>query len=235
MLGEQIVKSIKNWWVLLIIGILYILAGIYFLVNPGITFVTLALLFSIILIVDGVSSIFFSYQSRKQLEGWGWGVAAGALYLLIGIALLRNQGAAQSTLILLFAFTLMLRGGMTFALSLEMNRMKMGNWIWVLLLGIATIALSVALILNPGFAVALIVTLLAISFLLMGSGLVAASLSLRRVKMQAKELKEHAGEKLQELHQKLASFSEEDGEKAAAFIRELREDLKNAVRGISKA
>lgn len=230
MLGENLVKTIKNWWVLLIIGILYILGGIYFISNPGITFATLALFFSIILIFDGISSIFFAYESRQHLEGWGWGVAAGALYLLIGIALLRNQGAAQGTLILLFAFSIMVRGGMTCAFGLEMNKMKMKNWIWVLLLGIATIGVGIALIMNPGFAITLIVTFLAISFIVLGIGLIAASLGLRKVKVKAEGLKDQAETHLNTLQQKLTAFGEtEDGEKAKAFLKELKDELGNMM------
>lgn len=73
MLGNNIVRTVNNWWVLAIIGLLYIAGGIYCIAQPEITFAVLALVFGIMLIADGISSTWVAIQSRQVLKGClGW-------------------------------------------------------------------------------------------------------------------------------------------------------------------
>ncbi len=229
MLAEGIVKSIKNWWVVLIIGILYVLGGIYFLANPGITFLTLALLFSIIFIVDGITTIFFAFQSRQEMEGWGWNLAAGILYTILGIALLRNQGAAVATLILICGFLIMMRGGLAIAFALEARKMEMPYWGWGLAFGILAIGLGAFVVFNPGFGMAFIVAMVAISFIMTGIALIAISLGLRKVKVKASDAIEAAESKMNALHEKVAAFGQSESEEVKSFMEELKSDLKEAM------
>lgn len=68
---QTFMKSIKYWYIPLIIGILFILIGGYVFTVPLETYVTLSTLFSISFIVSGLFDIFFSIQNQKILGGWG--------------------------------------------------------------------------------------------------------------------------------------------------------------------
>jgi uncharacterized membrane protein HdeD (DUF308 family) len=89
----------KNWWSLLLRGILAVLFGIMAFVMPGMTLVSLAMLYGAYALIDGVLSIVFGVGSRAwSLVFFGLlGVAAGIFTLYLpwstAVALLYMIGA----------------------------------------------------------------------------------------------------------------------------------------------
>ena len=69
---HQISNSVKHWYLPLIIGVLFILFGIYIFTVPLETYLTLSIFFSASYIVSGLMDIFFSIGNNKTLKGWGW-------------------------------------------------------------------------------------------------------------------------------------------------------------------
>ena len=62
---NTLINSIKHWYVPLILGILFLVFGIYIFTVPLETYVTLSILFSISFITSGLFEIFFSIQNSK--------------------------------------------------------------------------------------------------------------------------------------------------------------------------
>src|SRR5262245_38341417 len=70
----------RLWKVLL--GLLYLFAGIYILRHPGSGLLALALVLAWLFLVKGVISIFGALQLRP-LPGWGWWLVDGVITLLL--------------------------------------------------------------------------------------------------------------------------------------------------------
>ncbi|MFC7046477.1 HdeD family acid-resistance protein [Halobacteriaceae archaeon GCM10025711] len=68
------------WQVLL--GVLYVFAGISLLANPVLGLATLTILLIAFFVVDGVVELVMGFQLRGQ-TGWGWMMASGVLSLLV--------------------------------------------------------------------------------------------------------------------------------------------------------
>ena len=83
---HQISNSVKHWYLPLIIGVLFILFGIYIFTVPLETYLTLSIFFSASYIVSGLMDIFFSIGNNKTLKGWGWYLVGGIFTLAIGIS-----------------------------------------------------------------------------------------------------------------------------------------------------
>src|SRR5262245_28828953 len=75
----------RLWKVLL--GLLYLLVGIYILMHPGSGLVALALTLAWLFLVKGVISIFGSLQLRP-VPGWGWWLIDGVITLLLAFLIL---------------------------------------------------------------------------------------------------------------------------------------------------
>lgn len=84
---NTLINSIKHWYVPLILGILFLVFGIYIFTVPLETYVTLSILFSISFITSGLFEIFFSIQNSKTLSGWGWYLVGGLFSLTMGVYL----------------------------------------------------------------------------------------------------------------------------------------------------
>ncbi len=230
MLGNNIVRTVNNWWVLAIIGLLYIAGGIYCIAQPEITFAVLALVFGIMLIADGISSTWVAIQSRQVLKGWGWVLASGVLSILLGVVLLRNQEAAQLALILLLSVSILVRGGMAIALSLEIKNLGLPNWGWGVLLGVLVVLLGVWVVAQPGVGVGLIVALLSISFIAMGVQLITAAMGLRRVKVGVKHLKDRVAMRINGLAAVVNEFANSDNEEIREFVEKVKAEINEVIR-----
>ena len=58
----------RYWWMTLIRGFLWILFGIVLFVEPGLSLVTLALIFGLFVLADGVGNIVSAVGGRDQHE-----------------------------------------------------------------------------------------------------------------------------------------------------------------------
>jgi len=75
----------KNWWLLLLRGIAAVIFGILAFVWPGLTLVTLVLLYGAFALVDGVISLIAAFTgSTKPVPTW-WLVVVGLLGIAAGI------------------------------------------------------------------------------------------------------------------------------------------------------
>ena len=50
-------KTVKNWWMLLIAGLLLIIGGIVVFVNPVESYITLSMMFGIMMLITGLAEL----------------------------------------------------------------------------------------------------------------------------------------------------------------------------------
>ena len=79
--------AVKNWWMSLLLGLLYIAVALCLLFAPVSSYVALSVIFSISILVSGILEIFFAVGNKKIINSWGWYLAGGIIDLLIGIYL----------------------------------------------------------------------------------------------------------------------------------------------------
>ena len=61
---KSFTKTVKHWYFPLILGVLFIICGLYVFVSPAETYLTLALLFALSFLVWGLSDVFVSIDNR---------------------------------------------------------------------------------------------------------------------------------------------------------------------------
>jgi uncharacterized membrane protein HdeD (DUF308 family) len=93
----------EKWSVFLldfILGVLYIIAGIYLIQHPVAASVTITFLLAIFYIVVGLYRVIYSLSF--SLFGWQWILLSGIVSLLLGILILANWPASSLIIIGLF-------------------------------------------------------------------------------------------------------------------------------------
>ena len=86
----------KCWWLLLLRGIAAVLFGLLAFIWPGLTLVTLVLLYGAFALVDGVISLIAAFTgSAKPVPTW-WLVMVGLLGLAAGIVTFAWPATARS-------------------------------------------------------------------------------------------------------------------------------------------
>ena len=96
--------AVKNWWLSLLVGLLYIIVAIYLMFAPLASYVALSILFSVSMFVSGLFEIAFALANKKGISSWGWYLAGGIIDLILGIFLMASPGLSMEVLPFVLAF-----------------------------------------------------------------------------------------------------------------------------------
>ncbi len=158
----------NNKLIFLVLGLLFIGVGIKVFCTPLTSYAVLATLFSITFLVNGLLELGYYITQKEKVYGYGWGVSAGILDLVLGICLLANPELSEIVLPYFIGFMLLFRSSTIFALGFELLSLKRHNWGWYMLFGALRFLFSLFLILNPLFAAITIITWTSLSFITIG-------------------------------------------------------------------
>ena len=125
---DTVNSQIKNWWVSLLLGILYVAFGIFLMFTPLSSYVALSILFAVAMFVSGIFEIIFSISNKNTISSWGWYLASGIIDFIIGLFLMANVNLSMEVLPFVVAFWLMFRGFSSVGYSMDLKRYGTHNW-----------------------------------------------------------------------------------------------------------
>lgn len=179
---KTIRNTVKYWYMPAVIGVLFIVLGVYIFTVPEMTYLSLVVLFSYSFLFSGVLEIWFSIENRKELEGWGWYLASGIFSLLIGILLIIHPAIAAATLPLFVGFSLLFRSFQGLGFAFELRNYGVLKWKNLALVSVLGIVFSLLLIANPIVTGVSLVVLTALSFIFGGINAIVLAFQLRKLK-----------------------------------------------------
>ena len=133
--------AVKNWWMSLLLGLLYIAVALCLLFAPVSSYVALSVI-SVFQFWSAVSSKSFAVGNKKIINSWGWYLAGGIIDLLIGIYLVFYPLVSMELIPFIVAFWLMFRGFTLCGYSTDLKRYGTKDWGWYLVFGILAILCS---------------------------------------------------------------------------------------------
>lgn len=83
-------KPVRGFWLNLVVGILYAIAGVYILANLGMAVLGLTFAFGILFIVEGIYTIIMAFVNRAGHRATWLVVLNGVITLILGIMVLNN-------------------------------------------------------------------------------------------------------------------------------------------------
>lgn len=200
---NAITNTVKYWYVPLILGIIFILCGIWAMSSPLSTFLALAMLFSISFIISGIGDLVFAAANAKELKGWGWHLVTGFLSLILGILLVVYPAISMSALIFIVGFTLLFRSFQLFGFSLELKDTGIPKWGYITFASVLGIITSFILLANPIFTGVSVVVFTALAFIFIGIAYIVLSINLKKVKKSANNISGRLKEKIEALQREI--------------------------------
>jgi len=196
---SKVSHSVKNWWIFLIIGVLLIFGAIWMFKTPVESFVSLAYLFSTLILISGVLSIIFALANKDDIDNWGLYLAGGILDFVIGFILLKYPGLTLVLFSMFIGFWLMFKGFNTISASFKLKKEGQENWMWILFFGVLIVIFAFMSIVNPLIGASYLVYTLALSILLLGIVNIFLGLQLKKVKNKVGDLKENIKSNIENL------------------------------------
>lgn len=141
-------KLYKNWWFLLLKGILTIILGIFMLLRPETALHAFGIIAGIAIGLSGIFLVAGSITHMRANYEWTWWLLEGLIDLLVGIILILYPAWAASAIVILLAVWIILMGIIQVITSINIQYYMTGNIIFIFG-GVVAIIFGVLLLLNP--------------------------------------------------------------------------------------
>ncbi len=176
----MLVELARKWWVLLLNGICAIVFGLIAFTHPGITLVTLAILYGIYCFADGITMLVVSINRGRRGESWGQMLFRGIISILVGCVALFWPAMTAIALLFVIAAWAIVRGIMEIFGAIRLRKVISNEWLLVLG-GIISVLFGLLLIAHPGSGALSVVWIIGAFALIHGILLIALSFKLHKL------------------------------------------------------
>jgi len=168
----------ENWWLILLRGIAAILFGVLALIWPGVTIVTLVILFAAYALVDGVFALVAAIRGGTMFPRW-WLALVGIAGVVAGLYSFFFPGAAALVLILLIGWWSIVKGVFEIVGAISLRK-EIDNELMLIFAGALSVAFGIVVILFPGAGALALVWIIAIYAIIFGFAFVGLAFRLKR-------------------------------------------------------
>lgn len=168
----------RNWWLVLLRGVVSILFGIAAFAWPGLTVLALALLFGVYALADGALSLVAAVTgSERSTPAW-WLALVGLLGIAVGVIAFLWPGKTAFVLVVMIGVWAVMIGIFEIIGAIRLRREIDDEW-WLVAAGILAVLFGLALLIAPGAGALALVWLIATYAILAGILMIAFSFRLR--------------------------------------------------------
>jgi uncharacterized membrane protein HdeD (DUF308 family) len=169
----------RQWWVLLLNGVLAIAFGILACSWPGLTLFALIMLFAVYCIADGITSIIAAFN-KKQRGHWFMMLLIGVVSILAGIAAIAWPGLTAIALVMIIAAWAIMKGVFEIVAAIELRKEIDNEWL-LGLAGVVSILFGIVLFARPGEGALALIWVIGFFAIARGALLIMLGMRLRRI------------------------------------------------------
>jgi uncharacterized membrane protein HdeD (DUF308 family) len=167
----------KNWWLFLLRGIFGIIFGVLAFLFPGPTMLSLVLLFSAYMLVDGVTGIISAVRAMRRKDQWGLLIFEGLLNIAVGVAAFIWPGLTVVAFVFMVGAWAIISGGLMMAAGFRL-KLDHGRW-WMVLGGLLSLVYGALLVAMPLIGAVVLTWWMGAYAMVFGIALVVLSFKLR--------------------------------------------------------
>lgn len=138
-----------RWWTLVIRGAAAILFGVLTFVAPGISLVSLVIVWGAYAIADGAFNLMAAYRGARAGGRWGWLLFEGIVSVAAGVLTFLWPGITALALLAVIGVWAILTGIAEIAAAVRLRKQIRGEWL-LALSGVVSIVFGALLFLFPG-------------------------------------------------------------------------------------
>lgn len=95
---ENSKRAVRYWWLLAVVGIALLAAGILIFAYPSRSYLAMATLFGWLMFLSGMLEAALSAMNRHFVTGRGWMAVGGLIEIILGLILIFNVSLSEITL-----------------------------------------------------------------------------------------------------------------------------------------
>ena len=155
----------RNWWLILLRGVAAIIFGLLTFAWPGLTLVTLVLLYGAFSFLDGIFSIVAAVKGGTPMPRW-WLALVGLLGIGVGVITLFWPQITGFVLLLFIAGWAIASGVLQIIGAIKLRKEMEGEWL-LIASGVLSVLFGIVVILFPGagaLSLALVIGAFAVAY-----------------------------------------------------------------------
>jgi len=168
---------VRNWWAFVIRGVLGVVFGLIALFMPGITMLSLVLVFAAYAIADGIFAVVGAVRAAQKKERWGPLAFEGIIDILAGIAAVAMPGITVVVFVALVAAWAVISGALMLAGGLKLDSDH--GRTWLIVGGVASLVYGALLIIAPMIGALVLTWWIGAYAIVFGAALLAFAFKLR--------------------------------------------------------
>lgn len=169
----------RNWWALALRGVAAIIFGVLAFVWPGITLMTLILLFGAYAIVDGIFNLIAAFRGSTDEGRWWWLALEGLVSLGAGLVAFAMPGLTALVLLYVIAAWAVITGVLEIVAAVRLRKEITNEW-WLVAGGVLSVAFGILLMAAPGAGALALVFWIGAYAIVFGALMVGLAFRLRR-------------------------------------------------------
>jgi uncharacterized membrane protein HdeD (DUF308 family) len=168
----------RNWWLLLVRGIVAICFGLLALFSPGLTLAALVIMYAVYAIADGVCAFAAAVASDAKTSSTWWLVIVGALGIAAGLFMLVRPGLTAIALVMLAGIWAILHGLVEIMAAIQLRKYIDNEWA-LIIGGLLSVLFGTFVFVRPGAGALALIWVIGIYAIAFGVLIVAFSFRLR--------------------------------------------------------
>lgn len=175
-------RAVRHWWLMTIAGVLVMAAGIAVFAFPLESYVTISILFGVIMLVTGAAKLIAASTSSNFFMMRGYVVVGGVLDLLLGLFLCIYPGVTLVFLPIMMGLWMLYNSFIMLGFSGDFDTFGIPGSGWMTGGAILLLVLSILVLVNPlGAGIATVIVLAGTGLIVLGVLLCALSMKLKDV------------------------------------------------------
>ncbi len=175
-------RAVQHWWLMTVAGVLAIAAGIAVFAFPLESYVTLSILFGVLMLMTGTAKLIAASTSANFFMMRGYVIVGGVVDLLLGLFLCVYPGVTLVLLPIMMGLWMMYNSFMMIALAGDFDTFGIPGAGWIIGGSVVLLIMSILVLANPfGAGIATVIVLAGVGLVVFGILLCALSFKFKEV------------------------------------------------------
>jgi uncharacterized membrane protein HdeD (DUF308 family) len=171
--ADQASEVARAWWLIVIVGLLALIAGVILVTKPSNSLATLAVIVGIFLLIDGLVELVRSFETGT--ENRALAAILGVLGIVVGIALIRHPFHGVKAIGLLIGIWLVAAGAIRLVGAIAIP----GHRILRIVIALFELVVGIVIVSDPHIGYTALAIIVGIWLIISGIGTIALGIAIR--------------------------------------------------------
>jgi uncharacterized membrane protein HdeD (DUF308 family) len=179
---DDVPRLAKEWWLLAILGVVSVVAGVLAIVYPDLTLLAMGLIFGCYLLLAGIFELISAVVG--EAESRALSAIIGVVAFVAGLVCLRRPGESLLALIVVLGIYLVVTGVVKLVIALGSPEDRG----WAILSALADLLLGILILAIPDLSLVTVAVLFGISLIVRGAFACVGAFKLRKVQKEGGDI-----------------------------------------------